>query len=54
MRPPVLLPAADGFVSKLDDLAHVATAVIVVALVSGRRWRDVANPADARSPHPLD
>jgi inner membrane protein len=30
------VPATDGFVSKLDDLAHVATAVIVVVLLRPR------------------
>jgi inner membrane protein len=33
---PVVLPATDGFVSKLDDLAHVATAVIIVVLLRPR------------------
>jgi inner membrane protein len=29
---PALAPATDGFVGKLDDLAHVATAIIAVLL----------------------
>lgn len=33
---PALVPATDGFVSNLDDLAHVAVAIIVVVLVRAR------------------